>query len=386
MNETYIPLEQAERVVPLATPQRRRPPPPMFEFLKIGDRDPLNAPLWIVPGAIAERSITFLTGRWGSRKSFVALDWCCRIAAGMPVAGKRVIQGPTIYLAGEGRDGLAARVAAWSAFHDVDGQDLKFRYCERVPDLRNVDQVAALVAAVDVAAKDIGPPSLVVFDTLSKALGGGSDTESKDVGPVLRHLEHLRDRFSCALLVLHHPSKADGSQARGLGMLEADTDGSLVNEWDASTLVGTVTPSKLKDGPTDGSIRYRCEVVEIGRHNITGEAVTSLAVEYIEGGAAIATARPKTWPRSLRLFSEALHEALAVHGADRSLLNGPTVRAVSVDILRPFFFDRYATGTDDPTKAAEARRKALQRVVQSAVAQGIVISETDQKGEWLWLP
>ena len=50
-------------------------------------------------------------GPSGSGKTFVVLDWCLRIAAGLPSwNGNRVKEGGVVYLAGEGHWGTESEL------------------------------------------------------------------------------------------------------------------------------------------------------------------------------------------------------------------------------------------------------------------------------------
>jgi hypothetical protein len=378
------PIKAAHYYEPPGEPSKPRAG---FEFLKIGDRDPLEGAVWIVPGAITERTVTILAGKWGARKTFLAIDWGCRVAAGLQIGGKQVKQGGTLYLAGEGRDGLARRVCAWSAHNDVDGASLPFRYCERVPDMRTAEEFELACKGIDAVKGELGELRLIIVDTLAKALGGGADTEVTDVAPALRNFEKLRDRYDCAVLVLHHPPRGEEIRARGLGQIEADTDGSLILEWDDAAGVGTVRATKLKDGSTETTICFRTELIDLGPHNIDGSRVTSLAVEYVDAPKRQKPAARERWPASLRLFRDVVTEALGEHGADRRVgSDGPIVKMVDVEKVRPEFYRRHATGEDRSEKAMAAKRQAFGRVIKSAVAAKLICSQPIDGVELIWLP
>ena len=56
-------------------------------------------------------------------KSFVALDWACHVALGLPWRGREVTQGDVVYVVAEGKKGIPGRVSAWEATygHRVSG-------------------------------------------------------------------------------------------------------------------------------------------------------------------------------------------------------------------------------------------------------------------------
>jgi hypothetical protein len=361
--------------------------PRRFQFLAMDARDPLEGPLFVIPGLVAQGAVTVLTGKWGSRKSFVAIDWCARVAAGLDINGTPVLPGSALYLAGEGQGSLARRMHAWLLKHGANGAALPFRYSEAVPNFRSAEDVTALLEAIKDLAEEFpanAPLQLVVIDTLSKALAGGSDTETKDLGPALRSLERIRDHFpGCAVLVLHHPPRGDEIRARGLGALEADTDAQLILEWNEAAQIGRISATKQKDGDTDAVLCFRTEALEIGPHKHDGSPVTSLVVGYLDGGTIGPKAKAeRAWPATLRLFKDCLLEARTF---PHRIVAGPEVQAVEVEDIRPIFYARYPTNDDDAAKAAENRKKALKRAVRQAADRKLIASEVIEGREIVWL-
>src|SRR5262249_28644555 len=155
---------------------------------------------------VPECAVLFVTGKPGSKKSFLMIDWCCRIAARLPIDGRPTIHGATVYLAGEGQAGMARRAEAWSRANEVDGKTIPFRYCKRVPDIRKGDSIRRIISDIRDVIKDLDVPlALVVIDTFNKGLSGGSDIKPEDVAAALRGMERIRDELSCSVIAVHHP-------------------------------------------------------------------------------------------------------------------------------------------------------------------------------------
>ena len=98
----------------------------------------------------------------GAGKTFVVLSWCFCIAGGILWLGRKLKQGPVVYVAAEGVGGLAKRLRALMAESGLD---------EPPPDLYVIEQSVNLLSPFSMgeaiaAAEEIGVrPVLVVFDT-----------------------------------------------------------------------------------------------------------------------------------------------------------------------------------------------------------------------------
>ncbi len=80
----------------------------------------------------------------------------------------------------------------------------------------------------------------------------------------------------------------------------------------------------------------------------------------------------------------AFDEVLMNHGRDVQVRgSGETVRAITVEEMKPEFRRRYATGETDGDKAAATIRQALKRALSSCPKHGFRTAVWDQE-EWLW--
>lgn len=96
----------------------------------------LPDPVWCVTSALEARSLALLVGRYGSYKSFCALDIGLSVATGVHWGNYPVARGPVLYLAGEGAPGLKSRIDAWEAVREVQVDD---RYFSLVPTMPHFD-------------------------------------------------------------------------------------------------------------------------------------------------------------------------------------------------------------------------------------------------------
>jgi hypothetical protein len=91
------------------------------------------------------------------------------------------------------------------------------------------------------------------------------------------------------------------------------------------------------------------------------------------------------WAKSLRLLRQVLMTTLADQGAETTpFLDGPAVRAVSVELVRNEFYRQYPADGDERQKAT-ARRQAFYRVVKDAQAKGLVSTREVEGVQLIWL-
>ena len=190
----------------------------------MGDRPP--AVDWLIRGYLERDSIAQLFGDPGSGKSFVALDMALSTATGQDWRGHATNSGPVFYIAGEGLQGLQRRKEAWLRYHQVTDRSAPFWLSNGATALSDPGQLAALIADIDAAIADIGPPALITIDTLARNFGNGDENSTKDMSAFIAALDSLRQRYRCCILLVHHSGHNDKSRARGaialLGSLDAE--------------------------------------------------------------------------------------------------------------------------------------------------------------------
>lgn len=215
--------------------------PPIHErVLSSAKLKELPAPVPLVDGLLFLDSTAVLWGRWGIGKSFVTTGMALSVSTGMAWAGRRVRQGPVLYVIGEGVAGVGQRIRAWESYHGRIDQDVVW-LPEPVNLLNtvNVAEVAAYCADLR--------PVLVVLDTLNRCLSGADENASAVMSTAVAAMDALRvESGGACVLAVHHPTK-DGETARGHGALY----GSLTTELKlsgAGELLSLET-KKQKDAP-----------------------------------------------------------------------------------------------------------------------------------------
>lgn len=201
--------------------------PPRFHFLSAGDLCLEPRPTkWLIKHYLDAGSLACLFGEPGAMKSFLGIDMGLSIAAqqdwhDIPVR----LHGPVFYIAGEGQEGIRRRTRAWSIYHGIDLQVVPFFVSDRPARMLDTDGAEEVTQAVDDMVFKHGEPVLVIIDTLNRNFGPGDENSTSDMTRFISTIdEHLRCRYQCAVLIIHHSGLTATERARGASALRASLD------------------------------------------------------------------------------------------------------------------------------------------------------------------
>lgn len=222
---------------------------PLRYATKLLTRDGLRAlpkPEPLITNVLDKGTVALLYGRWGTLKSFIALDWAASIAAGQVWMGRKTERCKVLYIAAEGAFGLAARIDAWEVGRGSAIGEHDLHILPHPVNLTDPTDVADLIALIDCNGY-----GFVVIDTLARSMIGADENSARDCGMVVdvltRLREHTPDGRGCVTGV-HHAGK-DGKTFRGSSVFEAGAD--IVYSTSADNGVITLEREKRKDGPVD---------------------------------------------------------------------------------------------------------------------------------------
>lgn len=291
------------------------PEPPEPQAATLADRVLSRAQLATLPqpeplveDTLDQRTVTVLSGRNSTGKSFLALDWACCIISGKPWQGRKVHDpGRVLYIAAEGAHGLHQRVSAWehawarsAAALDVLPLPVNLFTGTEFPDLRRLVTEAGY--------------RLVVIDTWARSTAGGQENNNSDSTVAFERVDRLR---ACgpAVLVIAHTDAGD-SKTRGATALDDNADTIYRIKGDAGYL--ELTRTKRKDGPTEDyhqlqlrPVLASCVVQNTRGHDLplAGQAealMSAFREHFADIGASKAELRtvakqaPATFARSLK--------------------------------------------------------------------------------------
>jgi len=254
-------------VSPKEAPARR------YKLLSIEDMEDLEPLDWLIDGALPTSGFIGLYGPSGGLKSFIAVDIGLHIAAGLNWHGRDVKPGPVVYVAGEGKRGLAKRVLGWrSAKAGAARPD--FHLLPSSVSISVTDDLSELIATItDLPVR----PVLIVLDTLARNFGPGDENSQKDMGAFVRGVDRLIEETGAAVLVVHHTGKDDAKGERGSSALRGALDTSIfVKRRDrAVELVNRAPHGKQKDADEFEDIKLYASPVSFEHR---GEAEKTLVL------------------------------------------------------------------------------------------------------------
>lgn len=350
-------MSQRSAEVKTITPRPRR-----FRLASAGELLSIpSPPQWLIKGVIEANSLVLLFGDPGSAKSLMALHMASHISTGNECFGYQTTKGLVIYIAGEGYGGISRRLKAIEEASRISIARSPLYVSRSGAELITVESAIEVSEAVDAIAIEHGNPVLVVIDTLHRNLGPGDESSSGDIARVLVNVDALiRERYGCAVLIVHHAGHGDKTRARGSSSLRAAVD----TEFRMALMPGGMTEfscTKAKDAEPIKPMMFAIKQVDLPWLDEDGETVTSVVLESRGDAPAPKLGKKLTAPQRIAL--EALHKAIEQHGKppptkeviDNSSI-GLGTNVVHVDEWRDM---AYAMGISD--SGQDARRKAFSR-------------------------
>ena len=237
----------------------------------------LTAIKFLIHELIEEESLSQIFGDPGSGKSFLAIDAACSIGAGKDFHGHKVVQGPVIYIAGEGRRGVVRRISAWAKAHSVNLTDLSLYVSRTAVGINNGNNLAKLKAEIHDIMEEFGAPALIILDTLARNFGEGDENDTKDMTSFIAEVDSLNDEFHCASLIVHHSGHGEKGRARGSSALKGalDTEYKISKQEDRIKM----SCSKMKDDDEPEPMLFYLIPVNIGRDAV-GAIISSAVLEF----------------------------------------------------------------------------------------------------------
>ena len=365
----------------------------LFGFTFDGDAPP-DPPHYLVKNLLPAEGVAMLGGQSGAGKTFTVVNLAISLGTGEPFFGRRVVERVgTLILAAEGAGTLSARVEAAKAILP-NGDRLPIAWMSAVPNLTDPEEVKALqpkIRAIDARMREqfgvrLG---LVAIDTMAAAFAMKDENDAAEAQQVLRHMRMLGEPIGALILPIHHYGKTEETGLRGSSAYRGGADAVLSILADRNQVTGEVTTRSLnlaksrwaEEGPIAA---FALCFVQLGTDD-DGEAYGACVVEpKLDEPPPSSRKAPQKDPLPIVALKGAFDEVLMIHGRDVQVRGaGETVRAITVEELRPEFRRRYATAETDGDKAAATIRQALKRALNACPKHGFKTAAWDGE-EWLW--
>ena len=341
----------------------------VYPTMAIGELMAMPPIKFLVDSLFTEHGFSVMYGPPGCGKTFLALDIALCVATGQEFHEMEVKQGAVLYIAGEGVGGLGKRVKAWIDKRGVgvNEKELPFYVLPTAVDFTNPADVEKLSATIHLLEERAGGFSLIVVDTVARALLGADENSATDIGKFVKTCDTLKQRYHAALIGIHHSGK-DGSRGmRGSSALLGAVDTSIQIKKSGAQI--TLVTEKQKDAEPAGNYFFQMESTEIG----TFGAETSVYLRRISEDEVIADGT-KLNEKELKAMN-CLRDA-----TDRN-------DVISVEVARDsfIFWMTEKDGCDSTDrKAKERARKAWGRAINALESADIlIVSNGLKKIEWI---
>lgn len=236
----------------------------------------------LVDGFLYLNTTARVNGASGAMKSFVMLDLAAHVATGREWRGRKVKQGPVIYLVAEGAGGIEKRVRAWEQHHGVRAEGLYI--LPRPVQVKELEwQVLAEVCKRRGAV-------LIICDTQARITVGVEENSAKEMGVIVDRIETMRMATGACVALVHHQG-VQGDRGRGStsvkGAMQTELRVTRTGKGLTDTRI-TVISDKQKDDEEAADIAFSLEQQTItGMYKEDGTPITSVALVPADSGSSV---------------------------------------------------------------------------------------------------
>lgn len=238
-----------------------------FVFESIDDILSLPPTTWLVNGWIPEGSPGLFYGKWGSYKSFVAMDLALHLAHGWDKWHGLALPGvpaDVLVIAAEGAFGHAKRIRAFNERHGIKQNPSTLTFMRRQVNFMNDGEFKALCEAI----KDLGRQfRLVVVDTVQRVTPGADSNTQEAVSLFMDRCRRLGTvAGNAATIGIHHANKSGGILGSSVFQNESDFLFRMDKTADGAV---TITCEKQKEAPDNWKVDASLEEIRFntGEHD-----------------------------------------------------------------------------------------------------------------------
>jgi len=196
----------------------------LLNFVQASNLPDWEPPHELIEGMLIERTMSVVYGDSNTGKSFLVLDMAAHVSIGLPWFGRQVKRGAVLYLAAESPKSIQNRSRALAEKLNVKLDNLFITDCP-VDIFDENGDTKAIVDTTKAIESHYGVKIvLIVVDTLARAMGGGDENATKDMGVLVQHSDMIKDRTDAHIMFIHHTGKDQSRGARGSSALRAATD------------------------------------------------------------------------------------------------------------------------------------------------------------------
>lgn len=244
----------------------------------------------LVEGVLALKENSILAGMKNAGKTFVASELARCISTGERFFGRRVLQGPVLYLVYEGSTAVDQRKRAWVAQGLAVDDRLRTVGPQFMPKFNfngstvKGDERPGFKSWLGETFKHFvrkygRPPVLVIVDTL-KAATPGNDEDVKGMDAAAQSSREMVSKYNTHCMLVQHTTKGGGT-VRGHSALSNDADTVLfVRQDEKGRWLDAENQRSFESGPVGGFV---LQSVDTGRTTSMGRPERSAIVSPLPG-------------------------------------------------------------------------------------------------------
>lgn len=242
------------------------------------DAQPILQANYLIKGWLGKQQMSVIYGPSNVGKSFLCLDmaWC--VASNENWQGARVNGGAVLYLATEG--GLTFHNRIYALTEKYGRSDVPLYIRPSPVDLlhpeASLKELGMLCQEIE---QQSGKISLIVVDTLSRAMAGGNENGPEDMTAFIANVDALREFTKAHIMIVHHSGKDTAAGARGHSSLRAATDAEIELHVDDNIRFARAT--KQRDMETGSEFAFKLKVISLGMDQ-DGDDVTTVTINKAE--------------------------------------------------------------------------------------------------------
>jgi replicative DNA helicase len=268
--------EDAKKALDLSTPlQSSQTTIDRFKLGKASDAfNPRPKVEWVIQNTVKTNSVNVWYGKYGHKKTFVALSAAVCVASGTPWIGQSTKQTPVLIIDEEsGRHTLLDRLQA-AIKGESQSKDIPIYYLSlsAFNFLKNENDINILKRYIEETES-----KLVIIDAFADVMSGGDENSVQDNVPVLIQLRKVCEETNSAIILLHHTNK--GGEIRGSTSIGAALNSALKIESENGSSNINITTEKMRDSQT---FNKKAEIVFVNTESETES--TYLESFYITEG------------------------------------------------------------------------------------------------------
>jgi hypothetical protein len=312
-------------------------------------------------------AMSLIYGESNSGKTFLALDVALHIVLGLDWQERKTCQGAVVYVAAEGGLGLRERLEAFRIYHQLEAEGY-FYLIPACIDLCNPENNTDELIREIKALPDV---VLVIVDTLSRAMAGGNENSSDDMGAFIKNCDKIRECTGAHILIVHHAGKDSARGARGHSALRAAVDTEIEVTNDNGIIMAEV--KKQRDGKTGEKFYFELKPVSIGQDS-DGDEISSCVLLNTDETPR----RRKISPQRKRALGF-IRDCIIDKGQKRFIRGTmPEMLCITLEEARKALELGNISTSDKPDNV----RRSISRIIDDLNNQSITASYND----YIWIP